>query len=341
MYLINATGRAYPGRRRQMEPLDWIPEDQRVPPDERAPKHRVEARVPVRGGLRPRLPVERPAGRARPQARQGDGRPPQRLGLARLRAERVHDLPLAGRPRAVRGLRGPALRGAPGLPRRARAPRAVRAPDRRRASSSRPTTTSRSASSGSRRASSAARAAPPADAPAAEPAARRDDDLPAAEPRPARAVAERGGGGAPARERRVDATVGETSHELEARTGRPRPLEGLRHPGLRPERLAAPRRGAPGGRRAVHARRPRLDERHRGQRQAREGARARGRRPRSRSARPRSSSPGGSPSLAAGFGLRSRRHSLSSRLPSSSSSTSSSGGSCARRPATSGCRRSR
>ena len=58
------------------------------------------------GSLRPRIPDERPAGRAGAQARQGDGRPPQRLGLARLRAERVHGLPLAGRPRAVRELRG-------------------------------------------------------------------------------------------------------------------------------------------------------------------------------------------------------------------------------------------
>ena len=38
---------------------------------------------------------ERAAGRARPEARQGDGRPPERLRLARLRPERVHRLPLA------------------------------------------------------------------------------------------------------------------------------------------------------------------------------------------------------------------------------------------------------
>ena len=55
--------------------------------------------------------------------------------------------------------------------------------------------------------------------------------------------------------------------------GRDRPLEGLRHPPRRPERLAAPRRG-PAGRRRVQGRRPRLDQRDRGRRKAREGARA-------------------------------------------------------------------
>ena len=59
------------------------------------PQHRIQARVALRGRLRPRVPDERAAGRAGPQARQGDGRPPQRLGVAGLRAERVHDLPLA------------------------------------------------------------------------------------------------------------------------------------------------------------------------------------------------------------------------------------------------------
>ena len=46
-----------------------------------------------------------------------------------------------------------------------------------------------------------------------------------------------------------------------------------RHPGRRPERLAPARRAASGGRRVL-ARRPRLDERHRGGRQAGEGARS-------------------------------------------------------------------
>ena len=78
----------------------------RTPAYERPPHHRVEAGVPLRGRVRPRIQDERAAGRAGAQARQGDGRPPHRLGLARLRAERVHDLPLAARPRAVRRLRG-------------------------------------------------------------------------------------------------------------------------------------------------------------------------------------------------------------------------------------------
>ena len=37
-------------------------------------------------------------------------------------------------------------------------------------------------------------------------------------------------------------------HEISKRRGRDRPLEGRRHPGRRPERLAPARRGAPGGR---------------------------------------------------------------------------------------------
>ena len=62
---------------------------------DRAPKHRAEDRVALRGRLRPRVPYARPAGRARAQAREGDGRPPHGLRLARLRAERVRRLPLA------------------------------------------------------------------------------------------------------------------------------------------------------------------------------------------------------------------------------------------------------
>ena len=64
--------------------------------------NRAKDRGPVRGSLRPRLPHPRAAGRARAQARQGDGRPPDGLRLARLRPERVHALPFADRPRAVR-----------------------------------------------------------------------------------------------------------------------------------------------------------------------------------------------------------------------------------------------
>ncbi len=94
---------------------------------ERAADHRVEARVALRGPVRAGVPRERAAGRARAQAREGDGRAPQRLGLARVRPERVHDLPRAGRPRAVRGLRGLAPRRAAGVPRRAREARGLRA----------------------------------------------------------------------------------------------------------------------------------------------------------------------------------------------------------------------
>lgn len=48
---------------------------------------RAEAGTGLRGRVRSRLPRERPARRARPQAREGDGRPPLDLGAARLRAE--------------------------------------------------------------------------------------------------------------------------------------------------------------------------------------------------------------------------------------------------------------
>ena len=59
---------------------------------------------------------------------------------------------------------------------------------------------------------------------------------------------------------------------------RDRPVAGVRHPGHRYERLAAARGGAP-GRRQVLARRSRLDERRRVERQACAAARARGRHP--------------------------------------------------------------
>src|SRR5580765_2705899 len=98
-------------------------------PCECSAHHRIEAGIPLRGRVRARLSVERPAGRAGPKARQGDGRSPERLGLARVRPERVHGLPVALRPRPVRGLRGPAPRGALRLPHRACTPRALRAAD--------------------------------------------------------------------------------------------------------------------------------------------------------------------------------------------------------------------
>ena len=105
-YLINAAPRRRPSDGAADAPSRLDSRDRPGPADERAPKYRIQAGVPLRGGLRSRLPSERAAGRARAQARQGDGRAPQRLGVARLRPERVHGLPLPERSRAVRRLRG-------------------------------------------------------------------------------------------------------------------------------------------------------------------------------------------------------------------------------------------
>ena len=79
------------------------PPDVRGPPLGRREGHAVSVLRTIeqkiesarRGRVRARLHDERPAGRAGAQARQGDGRPPHGLGLAGLRAERVHGLPLA------------------------------------------------------------------------------------------------------------------------------------------------------------------------------------------------------------------------------------------------------
>ena len=67
------------------------------PPDQRSTQPRESDRRPRRGGLQPRLQLRGAAGRARPQAGQGDGRPQDRRGRARLRAQRVHGLPLQAR----------------------------------------------------------------------------------------------------------------------------------------------------------------------------------------------------------------------------------------------------
>ena len=147
----------------------------KFPAHGRAAQHRIEDRGPLRRRVRARLPNPRPAHRAGAQARQGDGRPPERLGLARVRPERVHGLPLARRPAAVRRLRGGSLveelRSTWPSTHAASATRSSHRP----ASSSRPTTTSRSASSGSRRGSSQPRATPrtrrpPPDLPVEQPA---------------------------------------------------------------------------------------------------------------------------------------------------------------------------
>ena len=63
--------------------------------DERPQEHRAQDRRPVRGRLRPRLPHARAAGRAGPQAGEGDGGSPRHLGVARIRAQRVLRLPRA------------------------------------------------------------------------------------------------------------------------------------------------------------------------------------------------------------------------------------------------------
>ena len=68
--------------------------------------NRAEDRGAFRGRLRARLPHERAAGRAGAEDREGDGRPPDGLRLARLRPERVHRLssrpPTASSSRATR-----------------------------------------------------------------------------------------------------------------------------------------------------------------------------------------------------------------------------------------------
>ena len=74
----------------------------------------LEAKIAglVEGDVRPRLPVGGAPGRDRAQARPGDGRAQDRLGVAHLRAQRVRRLALARGPRALRGLRGRVARRA-------------------------------------------------------------------------------------------------------------------------------------------------------------------------------------------------------------------------------------
>ena len=186
---------------------------------------------------------------------------------------------------AVRRVRGGSRRRAPGVPRRARAARALRAPrhaagardDRRRPRGR--------ASSASRPGSSPPRAAPssavPAELPVDAPGA--DDDLQGARSRHAgRAPGRAEAGGRHAHRRRPQARGDEAKH-------RARPLaRGGRTPRGR-QRVPPPCRAAPGGSRVLD-RRPRLDERPRGQRQARRAGAPRGTETRSRSARPRSCS---------------------------------------------------
>ena len=82
-----------------------VPRPEEPPParqgatDQRSTQPRVSDRRPRRGGLQPRLQLRGAAGRAGPQAGQGDGRPQDRLGRPRLRPQRVHGLPLQAGPR--------------------------------------------------------------------------------------------------------------------------------------------------------------------------------------------------------------------------------------------------
>ena len=72
-------------------------------------------------------------------------------------------------------------------------------------------------------------------------------------------------------------TMNGRTHARRGREGRARPLEGQRRPGRGRERLAPARRAAPRGRQLV-ARRPRLHQRHRAEREARAALEARRRR---------------------------------------------------------------
>ena len=166
-------------------------------PDERPAQPRGEAGRNRRRHVRPRLPHPGAAGRDRPQARPGDGRAQDRVGLAHLRPERVRRLAVARGPRAARGHGGRGHRRARRLPARARPPRAPRARSAARRSSSAPTSGSRSASSASRRGWSA-------------PTREQDD-------------AEQGDHG----KTMVYSTAGRVQEELhEARTARARPRDG-------------------------------------------------------------------------------------------------------------------
>ncbi len=99
-------------------------------PDQRSAKPGAADREPRRGGVQPRLLVAGSAGRDRPQAGEGDGRPPNRLGVPRLRAEPVHGLALGrGSTSGWRAMSARSEQELSGLPARARAAPRLRAPD--------------------------------------------------------------------------------------------------------------------------------------------------------------------------------------------------------------------
>ena len=77
--------------------LHWLTRGTSPAEPDAAPD-RAQDRIALRGHLRTRVPHARPARRARAQARQGDGRRQDGLGLPGLRPERVLGLPRARRP---------------------------------------------------------------------------------------------------------------------------------------------------------------------------------------------------------------------------------------------------
>ena len=178
-------------------------------------------------------------------------------------------LPLARRPRPVRGLRGVADHRAPGLPRRACTARVLRPPLRAEgADRHRRGPRGRRVRDRDPDGPAAAGRPPRGSLPRLRSRVRSDDDLQAVGAardagRIARRARRRAGARLPRRRRRAA--------RPEQAAKRDRPLQGLRRAAGRPERLAPPRRGAPGGD-GVLDRRPRLDERDRGQRPAGQAA---------------------------------------------------------------------
>src|SRR5665647_696561 len=241
---------------------------------------------PCRGRVRARLQGQRAAGRARAQARQGDGRPQGRRRLQRVRAQRVRHLPGRSRLRASLVPVGVAQGGARQLRDRLRASRGLdsggAAPHRpapRRRSARRRVRhrhahrqrTGRGPGCGVRAVGGHAAAG----GSRAGRASRPDRALPGAGPGPrARGRAARG---APQRPARVPARPA-------GRVGAPRGRDrdraqpALRHRAHRPQRLAPARRDPAPGRR-LHGARPRVDQRHAREPPRRQAGRASARRP--------------------------------------------------------------
>src|SRR5262249_55545314 len=73
-------------------------------PDQRSAKPGAADREPRRGGVQPRLLIAGSAGRNRPKAGEGDGRPPNRIGVPCLRAQSVHRVAFGGGSQTAGGL---------------------------------------------------------------------------------------------------------------------------------------------------------------------------------------------------------------------------------------------